>query len=811
MRRTFLRVLSLCLALSLAFGLLTGCAPAPAGDAADAPVDTSADAPADDSAPTQQELRQSVLQPVTGGVTDWLQTAAAQGLTADGRLWMLGDGAQEAGDVWRLVYADLAADDAECLSLTLPPTRWPAEAPDGSAQQADSYPVGFLEDGGRRYILLAQSLTGQTADAPARVAYLEQVITLCALADDGALQPLFDLQLPPQLTQSLADADGGQLLWPQDAVFADGDGSFWLQLIALFPDADPAAASADGGFLGQKAAVWLLQFDLTDGSCQSSLPLAQEEWLFSPLRPTPDVAVYLLSEQIAVVDGLAAGAPRLSVKSLPAALHKTGCRAVYAAEEPLFWNINGIYRLSQDLTDAQQQVYWADWGLDGLYVRAVYALPQEGFLIVTGRQGRLALQRLRPENAQSDAAVLTVAVCPNAAGSDTLRAAVQAYNFAGGEYYIRLVEYGDDAARERGYADGREMLARDILDGRAPDILQFSPAVFGNALERQGFFLDLYPFLDGDAQLRREDFLPVLLEASGQNGTLPLVTVDFSVLLLARSGAAGPADARWTPAQYRAACDALPALRYPLYGLTRTDLLLQGVFTGDAFLDLPGGQCRLDSPAFCELLTAAAALPADWPGDDTDPKPLFAAGQALAYAQHFGGFAPLKTVRYVLDGDFVLSGLPLADGAGCALSPGLQLGISRYCQNPQAAWDFVRTLLLPDFQAALTDGFAASETALAQQAAAAGKTGDDSCLPLYLQQHPLTSAQQAYWQGAVETADAAQLLACIRQASGLYRFDAAVASILLEEAAPFFAGDRTAEDAAKIMQDRVQTYLAEQE
>ncbi len=55
-----------------------------------------------------------------------------------------------------------------------------------------------------------------------------------------------------------------------------------------------------------------------------------------------------------------------------------------------------------------------------------------------------------------------------------------------------------------------------------------------------------------------------------------------------------------------------------------------------------------------------------------------------------------------------------------------------------------------------------------------------------------------------------QILALVYSADTLFRFDSTATDILLEEAAYYFNGSRTAAETAAIIQDRMQTYLAEQ-
>ena len=83
--------------------------------------------------------------------------------------------------------------------------------------------------------------------------------------------------------------------------------------------------------------------------------------------------------------------------------------------------------------------------------------------------------------------------------------------------------------------------------------------------------------------------------------------------------------------------------------------------------------------------------------------------------------------------------------------------------------------------------------------------------PPYLQNMQLTKQQQQdYWLQGCQTGDIDALLAAIEDASTLYLYDYTVTDILAEEAEAFYNGQRSAEDAAKIIQDRVQTYLDEQ-
>jgi len=62
---------------------------------------------------------------------------------------------------------------------------------------------------------------------------------------------------------------------------------------------------------------------------------------------------------------------------------------------------------------------------------------------------------------------------------------------------------------------------------------------------------------------------------------------------------------------------------------------------------------------------------------------------------------------------------------------------------------------------------------------------------------------------AMTEAEAQSLRAIVESASLTGRFDEGVWEMVQEELLPFFAGDRSAADTARILQNRVQTFLNE--
>ncbi len=62
---------------------------------------------------------------------------------------------------------------------------------------------------------------------------------------------------------------------------------------------------------------------------------------------------------------------------------------------------------------------------------------------------------------------------------------------------------------------------------------------------------------------------------------------------------------------------------------------------------------------------------------------------------------------------------------------------------------------------------------------------------------------------AVTKEEADEILHVISQIDGIYEYDASIMDILLEEIAPYFAGQKSVDEAAGIIQSRVQLYINE--
>ena len=142
------------------------------------------------------------------------------------------------------------------------------------------------------------------------------------------------------------------------------------------------------------------------------------------------------------------------------------------------------------------------------------------------------------------------------------------------------------------------------------------------------------------------------------------------------------------------------------------------------------------------------------------------------------------------------------------------LAITAACKNVDAAWSFVRNWLTEDYQTKdymyeFPTNRHAFET-MAERAMTQEYTED----PETGEQIPV---MDTYWfeDGEVQVGPLTQeeydaFMRLYESCNSIYSYDEAILNIIKEEIEPFFDGQKTAEETARLIQNRVSLYVAEQ-
>ena len=384
------------------------------------------------------------------------------------------------------------------------------------------------------------------------------------------------------------------------------------------------------------------------------------------------------------------------------------------------------------------------------------------------------------------------------------------YNKSQNKYRIVLRDYsGED--------DPEGRMNADILAGDVPDILDLSSVPVDKYISK-GMLLDLYPLIDQDPELKREDFIDNILKALEKDGKLYYISPTFNVSTLA-------ASKKDVGDKKALTIDDLTELESKHKGSRAfsslssnsrvLDLLCRNNF--DQFIDWTTGKCSFDSEDFVKMLEYAGTYPDEEKinyDDDTDLLKDIKDKKTLFMETYGMTFEDVEMYNQVFGEDVAFIGLPSAD-KGIGIDVNSMVGIYAKSPNVEGAWDFYRTMLTREYIGSphnYVSGLPLRKDAYEDQekkVTTTEKYTDDfgnEVLPLQstwgfesmtIDIKPLTKEQAQMMRDVIAAADH----------KVVYNTD--LMDIITEEAGAYFSGAKSAKETAGIIQNRVSTYVNE--
>jgi hypothetical protein len=368
----------------------------------------------------------------------------------------------------------------------------------------------------------------------------------------------------------------------------------------------------------------------------------------------------------------------------------------------------------------------------------------------------------------------------------------------------------------------------DIMTGNIPDIIHTPPS---EMIDR-GLLLDLNPLIDADPDIDRADFFPNVLSAMERSdGTLPFINNKFGITTIMSRDRFAKDIEIWTPAEMLALIHDTQDMPFPFGTLIlREDLLYWMLnFTDLGFIDKNTFTANFDNDDFISLLNTAMLLPSisDLPPDvmlrgeiELDIQRMQREEQVLAWSwisepTNYQCFA-------VSLEDYIALGIPTRTGGKHLLNFHNPIGISAGTDHADAVWEFLRKLLLksavnyelnwdrqPYFPLRI-DLFEEVLDNVMTPRTFVNNSGEVEEYPRVIRNTWDGRAQIHLYAMTTETANS--LRAFIESAVSVEQSIGQDLWLIIEsDLADFYSGLRTAEETARIIQNRAQRWLSEQE
>ncbi len=397
-----------------------------------------------------------------------------------------------------------------------------------------------------------------------------------------------------------------------------------------------------------------------------------------------------------------------------------------------------------------------------------------------------------------------------------LRSRAAEFNKTNLSYQIEVTSYMEEA----GYNDANTRLNNDLIAGNIPDILIMNATMPVNNYISKGLLADLYTFIDDDAEISREDFLPNILEAYSVNDKLYSMIPGFYIQTVTGKSSAVGDTPGWNMDDFKKVAEANPGKKM-FNMLTQTGFLDNALTMSlDNFINPETGECSFDTPEFISLLEYANTFPGmidyeAYYNSGTDfylqEQTQYRTDEVLLAQAYLNSFSAIREMEKGQFGEPVtFIGFPGSDSNGSSISSNYEFAVMSKAKNPQGAWEFLRYYLTPEYQNQLEFQFPVINSAMDMQMEKAKEK------PFYMNGDEKVDYERTYWLGSesieigVNTdEDNQKVLDFIKSVNTPLRYDQELTKIITEETASYFSGQKKAEEAAEIIQNRVSVYINE--
>ena len=405
------------------------------------------------------------------------------------------------------------------------------------------------------------------------------------------------------------------------------------------------------------------------------------------------------------------------------------------------------------------------------------------------------------------------------------------FNRSSKDYRVEIVNYseltGDD------WEAAVNKLNTEIMSGNVPDIFCLNGLNY-TQLASKGLLEDLYPYIDSDPELDREDFFENVLNAMEVGGKL--CTTVAGVYINSVIGAASIVGDTpgWNYDEFNEALSNMPEGCTAFDEYVTRDQILQNCLAldMDSFVDWGSGECNFNSAEFISLLEFVKSFPSEFDWENYSWETAASTEDRLASGQQM----LVQTSAYSIDDIFYNNyttfmgspityiGYPTYSGTGNMFNlTEAGYAMSSKTEHKDAVWQLLRTFFTEDYHkqnvyslSSRIDIFEAkakeATTIQYQKDVEGNNILDDKGEPIPIVRYNMwnKNTQKTEELYCLTEEQVQQVRDLMESTTKMADYDDAIIRIVTEQAAPFFEGQKSAEDVAKLVQSKVNIYVNEQ-
>lgn len=441
------------------------------------------------------------------------------------------------------------------------------------------------------------------------------------------------------------------------------------------------------------------------------------------------------------------------------------CTATVSRNDGCLLNCGGTLSLYQPGRNTDVPLAnWHDCALADATVTSIVQCSDNTWLCASDFDGKI--WSIRREVISEGKQTLHIAA---AVGSLELDELVKQFNRAHRDC-VAVIDYYPENAYDR--------LCTEMMAGDGPDVLDLT---WLSLPLNSSYLVDLYPYIDADPDVDRDMFVPTVISSLELNGQLTSLPAAFVVLTMTARVADVGERTDWTIEELQNLWEQRTDDIFLMSGwMDRHNYLswLATLTTGD-FIDWENGTARYDSEDFIRQLQFCETL-SDYVeyNDEVAEKP------CLVEFEDVQNLVRINGVRYNYKEDFTYIGFPGDGEYGSFFDVNqLHFAISANSDKKDLAWEFIRLALTKKNQEMICDSWQ---------------------LPIRMD---VMDARIETVVGNVS--DRQRFRQLIQKPLRFVSSNDTIHQIVTEEGEAYFDGQRTVEEAAERIQNRVTLFLSE--
>lgn len=465
-----------------------------------------------------------------------------------------------------------------------------------------------------------------------------------------------------------------------------------------------------------------------------------------------------------------------------------------------FWIANShsgifIYRM-QDNT-LEQVVSWQDEGISNFYVTGICSSDEQGLRLMgkhktSGTESLINIKYGLLE-AQQDRKELTLCI-PWL--SNSMKEAVVAFNKQNKEYKILLQSQFSNVL----YQEYRDNLGQFLATGDGADIFLLPPEDY-EIYRKKGMLMDVMPLLLQNPEWNRDAYFDKVWNHYEENGQLYALPISFYLTTYLAPKGAIDFEKSWTFSDMQKTLLAMPEVAELLVAGSKEDVL--EYCCGDM---VASNQLQnMSDSELASLLAYAAqygcsdARLAQYQGQMYYA---FDKNRNLLLKANIKEVGDIPRYRALMEGDFDAVSYPGDHINTAYILSNTVLTVSSNCSYPDGVGAFLRFLLSTEIQEK-QENFPVRKDILQERITRTENLMEDSVtVGIYV--------GDTYIPIEAPTTQDADLVRTLVEKAAFYPYETTpLWNILQEEAQYYFTGEKSAEDTARIILNRVQLYLAE--